>query len=99
MNSKKILLFIERAENIIKDFLSIEKDNFTLNVLIECRDILKSLKNEITHNCTNIDIQVLKRSKILGVYAFKVFENSPLENIFDEILNLLWEEFPIYKDL
>lgn len=99
MNSKKILLFIERAENIIKDFLSTEKDNFTLNVLIECGDILKSLKKEITHNCTNVDIQVLKRTKILGIYAFKVFENSALENIFDEILNLLWEEFPIYKDL
>jgi hypothetical protein len=57
------------------------------------------LKEEVINNQEGINERVLRAIHDIGVIAFRQFENTPLEDRIEDMIDYLHNNIPEYKDL
>lgn len=100
MNKYKVIELIDIALSEIDTLVS--GSTFYTNEresIVDTRKILFLLKKEIMKNPDKINIRVLRSTRNMGMYAYKDFENTPLEDTLGKITEQLYYAFPNYKDL
>lgn len=100
MNKEELLEVIESA--IKETYKKVERSSYlTLkheeieNTLI----VLNLLKMELNTNPNKINERVLRGVCDLGMYAFKYFENSSLEDTLCKLDEIVYREIPNTKNL
>lgn len=81
----------------VNDYSS--KYNVDESHIKETIKVLTLLKNEILNNNDKINGRVLRAMHDVGMSSYKEFENTPLENIINDITSILYNEIPEYKFL
>lgn len=100
MNANRILKLIDNVTNELDKFVQ-KNDCYTYssNTINDTVKILKLLKIELTDNPQNINIRVLRSVHNIGMYAYRAFENSELEQAIYGLTKVVREEIPHYSDL
>ena len=97
-------------ENLIGliDISLIELENFVLKskfysgneeTITSTKKVLLLLKDEFKNNPTNINQRVLRAMHDLGMSAYKEFENTSLGLAIENIIDVLYDTIPYYKNL
>lgn len=85
MENKNILTLIDKSllelEKFEKEF---KLTKYESKVVVKSKLILNNLK-DVLNKKTIVNKSLQKKIDTLGLYSFKVFENTPLEDILPEI--------------
>jgi len=100
MNVDKLMPLIDIAlkevNNIVNNSSYLTFEHFQIKKTIK---ILELLKVAIEENPSLINERVLRGAHDLGMYSFKYFENTPLEEVLCCITQILYDEIPHFKNL
>lgn len=97
MNTDKLL-------NLLSYALA-EADNYALThhagktAIDNTKNVLQLLKEQVINNPENINERVLRAMHDLGMYSYKYFENSQLENAIIDVISILDNEISTFKIL
>lgn len=61
--------------------------------------MLNLLKIELSNDSVQINLRVLRAMHDIGIYSYKYFENTPLEDSIGDIVKVLYNEIPSYEKL
>ena len=88
------------------DFALLEADNFVNKYyggdnapMVNTKKALLLLKHEIENNGETINERVLRAMHDIGATSVKSYENTPLEEAIDRVINILYNDIPMYRYL
>lgn len=100
MNVEKLLILIDRTlqetDNVLSQSQFLKEDS---EPIVSTRKVLYLFRQEILQNVNGINERVLRAMHDVGMSAYRVFENTPLEDTIYALTSALYEEIPQYKNL
>lgn len=100
MNTNKLIEYIDNAlvesNRLVKTSPYYEEDKEPIK---STNLVLLLLKSEAQKNGNNIHTRVLRAAHDLGMSSYKEFENTPLEDAINKVIEVLHSELPAYEKL
>ena len=100
MNTQQIINLIDRSlfeiDKIVAKSINDQPDKEPIS---STKKVLTLLKKDIQSQPDNINRRLLRAMHDLGMSAYKDFENTSVENALNELVQLLYNDVPIYKNL
>lgn len=100
MINDKLVLMVDMAlaevDNVISQFTYYRSDEEPIKSV---REVLFLLKKEVQTGPENINKRVLRAMHDLGIASYREFANTTLEKALDSVIEILYNEVPIYREL
>jgi len=97
METKKLITLIDIALKEAGNYTSLYGGNKT--GIEGTTKALSLLKLEVTHHPDKINERVLRAMHDTGMASFKEYENTPLEDAINAVIEVLYDSIPEYKNL
>lgn len=91
-----INIALKETDNVVEEssYLTYEHVPIAETIIV-----LKLLKEAILNNPKKINERILRGTHDLGIYAFKSFENTKLEDAICDVTEVLYKKYSNYKKL
>jgi hypothetical protein len=87
---------LNEVENLPKRFKSFNVNEEPLQSVLK---VLCNLKTQLLENNGQFSINILRAMHDIGVASFRAFENTSLETALDRVIEILYNDIEVFKDL
>lgn len=100
MDIPKLILMIDNAFKELDAITdTIEYFRSGSKPIVDTKKMLSLLKQEALSNPENINQRILRAMHDIGASSYKDFEYTPVEKALNNVTEILYNEYPGYKNL